>query len=308
MASPSVAIRCPACGADLAVFLAPSPPTQWFPCPHCHAPVPVVVPRDPPPLYSWEVLPGLYPTLPRPRPPRWQTRRAFTFALLAVVVLAVALAGVFAYYGFVASMPGRFTVSGTVYEAPVPGVTVPASGVAIVLTEDSGQTLTETTGPDGVFSFASVPAGGVRLNATLPGYAPALYDTFVSSVYDAGTQGIQITLSPGGVANTSSVSLSPFTTLEAFLASIGSGTLLLVLVAAVAGAAVVRSGRRPRPALGVIGGGAGLLAPFGLYLFFLGTAFPFVFAGTAALAAFGAFSLMLGTVEIAQTGPAPGPG
>ncbi|MGC2360173.1 MAG: hypothetical protein WA691_07740, partial [Thermoplasmata archaeon] len=71
MATSTVYLRCPACGGDLRVVLASEPATQWFPCPHCRTPVPAVVPRDPPPLYSWEVLPGLYPALPRPRVPRW---------------------------------------------------------------------------------------------------------------------------------------------------------------------------------------------------------------------------------------------
>ncbi|MGC2788982.1 MAG: hypothetical protein WA547_02845, partial [Thermoplasmata archaeon] len=86
MATSTVYLRCPACGGDLRVVLASEPATQWFPCPHCRTPVPAVVPRDPPPLYSWEVLPGLYPALPRPRVPRWRARRAAAAALLVVAV------------------------------------------------------------------------------------------------------------------------------------------------------------------------------------------------------------------------------
>jgi hypothetical protein len=307
MAAPTVAIRCPSCGQELSVVLAPSPPTQWFPCPHCRTPVPVVVPRDPPPLYSWEVLPGLYPALPRPRRPRWRARQAAAAALLAVLVLSIALAGVLGYYGMLAPTSGDYTVSGTVVEDLGGGRTAPAAGAVVVLTPEGQAPRTEYAGAQGVFNFLGVPTGGLTLNFSLPGYSPVEVDTFVSPVYDAGTQGILVTLEPGGAGSGTTVAFSAFPDLETFLASIGSGVLLLGIVAVVAGVAVVGTLRGDRPALGVVGGGAGLLAPLGLYLLALAPVFPLVLDATAALAAFGAFALALRTVEMAQTGPAPGP-
>ncbi len=306
MAPTTVARRCPTCGGDLTVALADAPPTQWFPCPHCRTPVAVVGPRDPPPLYSWEVVPGLYPTLPLPRRTRWRSRRAAAIALAAVVVLALGFASIFAYYGVVAGEPGSFPVSGIV-ERTVGGVTGPASGATVVLTEEGGAQATTVTVVDGAFAFAAVPGGSVSLNVSLPGFAPEVISTFVSAVYDAGTTGLEIVLAPGASSNATTVALSPFSNLEGFLASIGVAVALFALVAGIAAAAAVGTVRANRPSLGVVGGGAGLLAPVVAYSLSLGTAFPLVTSATAAVAGFGAFALALRAVELAQTSPAPGP-
>lgn len=303
MGATNLAVRCPACGQELRAALFPYPPTQWFPCPHCRSPVPVVVPRDPPPLYSWEVLPNLYPPLPRPRIPRWQAGRVAGGALIGVVVLAGVFGGLLAYYGVAASTPGSYLVSGTV-ELPVGAV--PAAGATVNLTEEGGAMLSEHTAPDGSFSFSGVPTGGIAINVSLAGYAPVTVDTFASSVYNAGTTGILVTLGFGGAANRTTVSLTPFSDLEDLLASIGGGIVLLGLVAVVAAVAAVLTFRRDRPALGVIGGGAGLLAPLALYLLALASPFPTLIGASALLAVFGGFALALRAAELAQTGPAAG--
>lgn len=304
MTAPSVTMRCPTCGLDVTAVVAPAPPTQWFPCPRCHAPVPVVVPRDLPPLYTWEVVPGLYPTFPRPRPPRWSARRATVLALLAIVVLAVVFAGLLAVYGVLAAGPGSYTVSGTVRVELPSGGTAPASGARVLLTEDEGAQLSERTAADGSFVFRGVPPGGVTLNITMAGYAPVEIDTFASPVYNAGTEGISVILTPGSVANGSTVVLSAFPDLETLLASIGSAVVLLGIVAAIAGVAATLTLRQDRPALGVVGGGAGLSAPFALYLLGLAPVFPLAVAASTVLAAFGAFALGLRAIELLQTGPA----
>lgn len=307
MGAATVSVRCPACGQDLNVVLASAPPTQWFPCPHCHSPVPVVVPRDLPPLYTWEVLPGLYPALPRPRVPRWRARRAAAAALIGVTVLALVFGGVLAYYGLEAPTPGKFTVSGTVYRELAGGAVVPASGALVRIQVEGGQTSAQSTGPSGSFVFTEVPTGGISLNMSLPGYSPITVETFVSNVYDAGTTGISETLTPGSLANGTTVNLSPFANLESFLASVGGAVVLFGLVAVVAGVASVVTLRQDRPPVGIVGGGAGLLAPVALYALALGSVFPVVLEGTAALAAFGGFTVALRAIEIAQTGAAPGP-
>jgi len=303
MGAPSVSVRCPSCGADLRVVLAPSPPTQWFPCPQCRSPVPVVVPRDPPPLYSWEVLPGLYPTLSPPRRPRVRLRRMAEVALIGVAVVAVVLGGFLTVLGAEALTPESYVVSGTVFEMGPGGASTPASGATVVLTGEGTTMQTEVTSLSGAFSFSNVPAGGITVNVSLSGYSPVSVETFASSVYDAGTTDLSITLSPGSATQGTTVALSPFPDLESFVASIGSGVVLLGLVAVVAGVAAVVTARRDRPAVGVVGGVAALLVPVALYFLALGGVFPTIIAGTAVLAGFGAFATTTRTIEIFQVGP-----
>jgi hypothetical protein len=226
--------------------------------------------------------------------------------LVGVVVLAAALGAVLGYYGVAAAAPGSYPVSGTVDRTLPGGGTAPAVGATVTLTKDGGGTISETTAPNGAFSFSGVPTGGIALTVNLSGYAPVTVDTFASSVYDAGTTGILVTLGFGGAGNGTTVSLSPFTNLESLLAAIGSGIVLLGLVAVVAGVAAVLTLRHDRPVLGVIGGGAGLLAPFALYLSQLSAPFPTLVAASAILAALGGFVLMLRAAELAWTSPAEG--
>ncbi|HXY46588.1 MAG TPA: carboxypeptidase regulatory-like domain-containing protein [Thermoplasmata archaeon] len=306
MSTATVTIRCPACGQDLQAVVAPAPPTQWFPCPRCQSPVPVVRPREPPPLYTWEVLPGLYPALPRPRTPRWRARRVAAVGLIAIFVLAIVFAALFSYYAVAASAPGAYPVTGTVYTETSLGGSRPISGASVTLDEENGAFQITVSGPGGTFAFAAIPSGGLTLHVRLSGYAPATVSTFVSPVYDAGTTGISIALVPEGSGNSTNSTLTPFPDLESFLASIGTGVALLGLVAIVASLAAIRTLREDRPALGVVGGGAGLAAPFALYLLELSIPFPLAVALTTLLAAVGAFTLALRAIEIGQTAPAAG--
>lgn len=303
MSAPAVSVRCPTCGADLRVFLASAPPTQWFPCPHCANPVPVVVPRDPPPLYTWEVLPGLYPALPPPRRPRVRLRRVAQAALIGVAALALVLAGVLGFLGAEASAPGSYLVTGTVGAETAGGGTVPALGASVVLTTEGGQRLVESLPASGAFSFSGVPVGGISINITLAGYGPVTVVTFASTIYNAGTTDLAVTLLRGGPSNGTTVALSPFPDLESLLASIGSGVALLAIVAALGVVTAVITGRSNRPAVGVVGGAAGLLSPLALYFLALGGAFPDVIAGAALLGGLGAFATTSRAIEIFQVGP-----
>jgi hypothetical protein len=306
MAASTVFLRCPACGGELRVTLAAQPPAQWFPCPHCHAPVPAVVPRDPPPLYSWEVLPGLYPALPRPRVPRWRIRKAAAAALVVVAVLAASFAAILVYDAWDAAQPAAFTVDGSVGHQ-VGNVVEPLPGARVVLANDANRSTTVITGFDGSFSFTNVPPGGVTLNVSATGYSPLSITTFVSSVYLAPATGLQVVLSPGNADNGSSVALAPFPDLEQFVASMGSAAVLLGLIAIVAGVTAIVTMREDRPALGVVGGAAGALSPLVLFYLALPAVVPFLLEGCAVISAAGAFTLCLRVVQMSQTGPAPGP-
>jgi hypothetical protein len=298
MAVPPVAMRCPACGAELRAVPAASPPTQWFPCPHCSTPVPVVVPRDLPPLYSWEVLPGLYPALPIPRPRRWPVRRIVAATLAIIAVLAVAVAGVLIAEGVRATAPAKYTVSGTVVDLLSGGGSIPAVGARVVLTDERGTMPANFTNGRGAFTFGGVPSGGFSLNITQTGYAPVEVSSFVSPVYDAGSTGLTVGLSAGPLGNGTNVSLSPFPDLETFVAYLGGGASLLGLIAAVSAIAGIVTARYDRPAVGVVGGAAGVGAPVSLLILSLGSIFPLVAAGVSVAGALGAFVLALRASEV----------
>jgi hypothetical protein len=224
-------------------------------------------------------------------------------ALVGVAAIAVVLGGILIVFGSEALGPGSFVVSGSVVESAPGGGVVPAMGALVNLTTDSGRSVLLHTGAAGTFSFSSVPVGGISLNVSLPGYAPVTVTTFASSVYSTQTTGISVSLVPGGLANGTTVTLSPFPDLESFVASIGSAVALLGIVAVVGGIAAVVTARSDRPAVGVVGGAAGLLAPAALYFLAIGGIFPALTAGTAVLATFGAFAATTRTIEIFQVGP-----
>jgi hypothetical protein len=302
MAATTVEMRCPACGGAIRAVLAPGPPTQWFTCPHCRAPVPVVAPRDPPPLFAWEVLPGLYPALPPP-PPRRRTYRAAAAALVVVAVVVSGFVGVLAFDAWVAAEPASFAVDGSVGQY-VGNAFEPIAGATVALTNDANATVRVVTGVDGTFAFASVPSGGVSLNVSAAGFSPATVLTFVSSIYSAPATGLEIALTPGSVANGSMTTLSPFPDLEQFEASLGSGAVLLTAVVLVAGVAAVATSRDGRPALGVVGGAAGLVSPLVMFYLALSTAFPLLTTVSAVAAGAGAFAVVIQAGRLVETGPA----
>ncbi len=297
-------MRCPSCGQPIRAVVAPAPPTQWFPCPNCHVPVPVVAPRELPPLFSWEVLPGLYPLQPMVRQPRWRPATLVAVALAVAAVLAAATAGLLAVDGYTAAQPATYTVSGTVYEE-LGGRAVPADGARVVLfTDDNRTSQQQVTGPSGDFLFTGVPAGGIEVNATATGYAPTVVYTFASKAYSTQTRGLSVTLEPGGVNNTSAEALSPFGDLASLLATVGGAAALLggAAVAAVIGAVVVR--RPGGGAVAVIGASAALAAPVVLLLLALGSAFPAVTVLAGVVGGTGAFALVFATVQVATGRPA----
>jgi len=223
-------------------------------------------------------------------------------ALAAVAALAVVLGVFLAILGAQALGPGSYVVSGTVLEQG-PLRTAPAVGATVVLTDDAGHRTTQLTGAGGSFSFTNVVPGGISLNISQPNFAPVTVLTFASPVYSTGTTGLSVLLVAGNSTNATTQALSPFPSLESFVASIGSGVALLGIVAILGGVAAAITGRSDRPAVGVVGGASGLLAPVALYLLALGGVFPELIFGTAILAAIGAFVVTTRCLEIFQVGP-----
>jgi len=226
-------------------------------------------------------------------------------ALAAVAALAIVLGAFLAILGAQALGPGTYAVSGTVAEQGLLGNT-PAVGATVTLTNDAGQRTTQNTGADGSFSFSNVAPGGISLDIRQPGYAWVTILTFASPVYSTSLTGLSILLVPGNSANATTQTLSPFPNLESFVASIGSGVALLGVVAIFGGVAAVVTGRSDRPAVGVVGGASGLLAPVALYLLALGGVFPDLIVGSAVLAAIGAFVVTTRSLELFQAGPTDG--
>jgi hypothetical protein len=300
-----VTLRCPRCGAYVAAPATRPHETSWASCPHCGTPLPVVAPRDPPPLFAWEVYPTLYPTLPPARAPGRRLYHVGAAALAVTVVLLVGIGGALVWAGAEALTPSTFSLAGTVVGSSLTlGPTgTPVAGASINATGENGYSATVVTGPTGQFLLTGVPAGGLVLNVTAPGFARSVVQVFLSKTYSAtgGAGALRIVLPAAGQASTTVLD-SPFADLESYLTSLWSAAILLGIAALVAavGAWAMAAGRRP--AFGVAGGAAAMVAPAALYLLSDATAFPLLAAPTAALSALGALALSLSAYPMAWTG------
>ncbi len=299
MSSDVLPVRCPHCGTTFGVLPGSGPATQWIPCPQCRTPVPVVLPRDHPPLFSWEIYPGLYPRYIPPRPPRVRRRPATIYVLLASLVICAGLVGAFGYTAVLAQQPSTYTVSGTVI-APNG---LPLAGAQVELTTEADQSSSVTTGLAGTFSFANVPIGGILVNTTKAGYAYTAVYLFLSTVYVSGgsSTGISLTLNPAP-ANNTTIYVTPFPTLESFVADLGAAAGLLALVAIVDGFAILRTRRSSRPIFGVAAGLGSLLAPLPIALLSIEVAAPIPSLMTIPVAVLGGFAAGIGLVEMALAG------
>lgn len=305
MAPPGTLLRCPACGATLRAVLSGRAPTEWFACPHCRRPVPVVAPRELAPLYSWEVVGGLYPAIPIPRRPRWKSTTVVFVALVAIAALSLVVAGLLAYDGVRASAPAVFTIAGSVDGPGAYTGNRPIAGASVVLHGEDGFVDATTTDVQGRFSFGGVPSGGVNLSVTAPTYANATFVTFVSPVFSSGATGLTVDLQNSSAASSTFAAASPFGTMEGFLASVGAGVVLLAAIGGVAAFAGL-SVRRPRSGtLVVLGGGAGLGAPAAFFVLGLSTPFPWLTLGAALAGGCGAFALAVGAAGLARGDLAP---
>lgn len=255
MATP-VELRCPKCGTRLTAYTLYPHITSYTRCPQCGTVLPFVAPRDPAPLYSWEIYPGLYPPTPVPRPPDPRRRLALLALLLAATLLIVVVGGIFAWMGSDALRPGSMTIGGTILPSTARGAWVEVQG-------ENGFYV-NVSAPVGTFSIPGVPYGGVEVSAGATGYGVTQIELFYSPVYSSisgSPSAIQIGLSPANGSSESIVDTTPFPDLENFVASVWSGTGLLWILAALTGAGWA-SARRDKFPLIVIGGVSAMGAPF----------------------------------------------
>jgi len=307
MRGPPLMIRCPHCGASLLAETPPGPTLRWYTCPHCRAPVPAVGPRDPPPLFSWEVFPQLYPPLPVPRRTRFTPKMIATAALVVATGILLVLGGFLAYYGLEALQPQAYTISGTVYErASSASASMPAPGVFVNLSGENGFQSGTVSDPAGDYSFSMVPGGGVTINASARGFGPQVVYLFVSSVYTSNSvDTVDITLTAGIPSNVTVTSYTPFLTLESLVASTWSGTILFCIVALVCALGAYYLYRKSRPTLGVAGGVAAALSPLVLLYLSVLSVFPIAESVSEAALFVGLLAAGLLGAEMAATGRAP---
>ncbi len=305
--------RCPSCGSYVARpagAFAGAASVQ--PCPNCSHPVVIVPPRDPPPLYTWEVYPNLYPSAPMPKgnPYRWPPG---ILALLACA--AVLLLGASATLGIVSGATaeaGPSGIAGTVREVEPSGIAAPAlAGAEVRLTADAGAVSLAVTNLSGAFSFAGVPMGGLTLNATYPGFRAAFVYLFDSPFYASpDLDHLVVLLSPA--LNVSAPATSTVETLfpnmESFITSVGSSSVLLAIggIVAVAGTRAIRSGRVGPAATAAAAGAA--VAPASLYLLGVTGPFPILLLPAITASVFGALAATLAATMRYLVGPFEGDG
>lgn len=280
----------------------------WTHCPHCGVPLPVVPDSDPPPLFSWEVYPGLYPSIRPPPAPR-RLARALP-ALLAVVLVSLGtVVGASLVVGGEALAPASYTVAvRVVYDSAVGPVAI--VDAEVLLSDDSGTRGPQFTDSAGRAVFDGVPAGGVTLNISASGFYPLTEQMFISPVYTVppgAPGGLVATLSPepAGASGTTQVAdYSAYPTMESFAASLLGSASVLATAAALALAGVVLSRRGRYPAVAVAGGTAGLLSPVVALYSPVFLVAPWLLFVAAAAASAGAVAFLAGIPAVVQRAPA----
>jgi hypothetical protein len=301
----TVTARCPACGGLLAAIGTPFA-TTFVRCPHCGGTVPIVAPRDPPPLFAWEVSPQLYPPIPSISEGGRRSVRPFVLGTLLLATLITALlAGFAAAEASVVLAPGHIELAGTVV-GESPGL--PAHPLArLTVSGENGYRASGTTAPDGSFDFHGVPIGGVTILVNATGYPNTSFDMFFTSILSqpSHSTGLELDLGSGGTSNAITVVYSPWGDLEEFVATLLTATVIFAVGVIVAGVGVWAILRQRRPSYAVAGAAAMIVAPACLPLLTLDTVFPDAVLVSSIAGALGAAAFVLLVVPIALTASAP---
>jgi hypothetical protein len=237
-----------------------------------------VRPRDPAPLFTWEVFPHLYPQTHDPRPMRARAIRLSGVLLVLATVLVIVTAGGFAWQGARADPGPTYTIAGHVLVSNNGNISsTPIAGAVVLLTGENGYRSSETTNFSGAFAFFRVPTGGITLNATATGFEPLTMSLFASPPYSSSggnLSNLSVYLAPGNPHTGTTLLDTDFPTLENFLATVWSGTSLLAIAGIAGAVGTWLLIRRERAPWGVAAGSAGLLAPVALIELGLNGLFP----------------------------------
>ncbi len=307
MATPWVPLRCPRCAAAVAV---PPPMTTaagWVICPACGATFPVLAPRDPPPLFSWEAYPGLYPALPAPRRPAPAIGRVTAAALVATALLLLGIAGFLLWGGASSLAPGQFSLGGKVVLASG----APLAGATVNLRSEAGYNTTVTTSASGEFGFRGIPAGAAVLNVSAPGYRTVNIAVFLSASYRATGAGpggqVSVAMSGGATYPADQIAESPFANLETYVANLWSATVLLAIGGFLAAAGALFAYRGRRPVVAASAGVGAMVAPIALVELGATTAFPLLDWAITAATALGVVAFLLSASAMICVGRPPDP-
>lgn len=297
-----VTLRCPRCGQWLAALPPPGAGLYWTHCPACFYPVPVIHPRDPPPLFSWEAYPHLTPRVSVPWSGGPWAGKLLNILLAISLGILVLLVGFLLGTGASAFPAHHYTVSGTIVERSLASLGyLPVSGATVRVTGGNGYSSTTTSSLNGSFLVANVPSGGIVLNVTAPGYAPEQFDLFDSPIYSApgsGTVGINVTLARGTASDGILFVESSFPSLEALVATLWAGAVILGVGTILVAVALRLGWRGERPAWGVAAGATALLAPVAVFELSLAEVVPLTLLLSLLLGAIGAFTLLIATVRL----------
>ncbi len=276
--SPYLPLRCPSCGLEHWAFVGPWPSrTSWSHCPRCGAFIPAVVPGNLPPLFSWEVHPGLYPVPRWPRRPSARLRKALARALILAGSLLLVAAGAFGWVGGASATAPPQAVGGVVlgFNASQARWVPMASAVVAVTGSTTGPNVTDTNAL-GRFLFHGVSGGVHDVEASAPGYQEEILAVFLSQGYDSPSgnmTSLSLQLVPGPANQSRVISYIQYPDFETYLAFVFSATVLEGMAGALAVGGGIALWRRRSPARSVVAASAAALSPFLMAIAGFGTLF-----------------------------------
>jgi hypothetical protein len=252
------------------------------------------------------VYPNLYPSAPIPRGNPFRWHRGIVALLWSAAIVLAGACGTLGLVGMATLTAGPVVVAGVVLDAGNSSA-VPLPGAVVHLWGESGHGRSAVTDIHGAFRFSPVAVGGISMNVTYRGFAPATLQLFASPYYaSSGLASLRILLSHTNLTGSTQIDATSFVDLESYITSLGTGAFLLGVgtLGAILGA---RAAERPRPGSAVVAAGAGAaITPAAFYVLGLTSAFPVLWAPAAFAAAFGGAGAAMATGRRWLLGPFEG--